>query len=201
MPEQPTAEPVRVRNRWGEGERLRGEILEAASRLLSSLGGEDALTIRGIAREVGIAAPSIYQHFSDRAALVSALREHEYQRLQARMRESADALPEDDVVGRVQAQLRGYCEYAVDNPGHYRLMITHGESRVEHFWDVISQVKDGFSACEQAGHRLRLESERAAVTVVVGVHGRVALEHSSETKRGHESLTRFVDDLVSLVFA
>ncbi|MFI7002397.1 hypothetical protein [Nocardia sp. NPDC050175] len=34
----------------GEGERLRGEILAAASRLLSELDGEDGLTIRGVAR-------------------------------------------------------------------------------------------------------------------------------------------------------
>ncbi|WP_206311522.1 helix-turn-helix domain-containing protein [Streptomyces sp. DASNCL29] len=71
----------RMRNRWGEGERLRGEILAAASWLLSELDGEDGLTIRGVARAAGIAPASIYQHFTDRAALVAGLTEHEFVRL------------------------------------------------------------------------------------------------------------------------
>ena len=71
----------RTRNRWGEGERLRGEILAAAARLLAELGGEDGLTIRGVARAVGIAPASIYQHFADRAELVRGLLDHEYARL------------------------------------------------------------------------------------------------------------------------
>ncbi|MER8161553.1 helix-turn-helix domain-containing protein [Streptomyces sp. NPDC094472] len=62
----------------GEGEWLRGEILAAASRLLSELDGEDGLTIRGVARTAGIAPAGIYQHFTDRAALVAGLTDHEF---------------------------------------------------------------------------------------------------------------------------
>ena len=75
----------RVRNPWGQGERLRLEILAAAARLLSELGGEQGLTIRGVARAAGIAPASIYQHFSDKAALVKGLVAYDYEQLSAAM--------------------------------------------------------------------------------------------------------------------
>ena len=71
----------RVRNPWGQGERLRTEILLAAGDLLGDLGTVDGLTLRGVARQAGIAPASIYAHFPDRSALIAALLEHEYLRV------------------------------------------------------------------------------------------------------------------------
>ena len=64
---------TRDRNRRGEGGRLREEILQAATDLLERGGNAEAVTLRAIAREVGISAPSIYGHFEDREAIVSAV--------------------------------------------------------------------------------------------------------------------------------
>ncbi|MBC2865043.1 TetR/AcrR family transcriptional regulator [Streptomyces mexicanus] len=191
--------PGRVRNRWGQGERLRGDILDAASRLLSEIGGEDALTIRGVARAAGIAPASIYQHFTDRAALVRGLLEHEFGRLREAMREADRAAPDDDPVARVRAQLRGYYTFAVENPGHYRLMINSGALRVEPLVEVITMVCTALERCEQSGLTLRLPARQSAVTLVVAVHGRVALQHSSARRQGTQALRTFVDDLLSLV--
>ncbi|GAA5167274.1 MULTISPECIES: TetR/AcrR family transcriptional regulator [Amycolatopsis] len=205
MPDQPNPSPVRTRNRWGEGERLRGEILAAASRLLSGLGGEDGLTIRGVARAAGIAPASIYQHFADRAALVRGLREHEFARLRSLMREADARPPEHDVVARVRAQLHAYCAFAIDNPGHYRLMLS-GRSPAEGsprgpLADVFAALTEAFERCAAAGHTLRIPSDRAAVIVFVGAHGRVALLHSNPGGPGAPAVRSFVDELVALVFA
>jgi AcrR family transcriptional regulator len=196
----------RTRNRWGEGERLREEILEAASRLLSELGGEDGLTIRGVARAVGIAPASIYQHFADRASLVRSLLDHEYQRLRALMQEAERSLAPEDVVGRVRAQLHAYCAFAVDNPGLYRLMLGNGASRPDPgmppsgpLMDVIDQLAEGFARCAEAGYRLRVPADRAAVLVFVGTHGRVALLHSNPSEHSAQLLRPFLEELVSLV--
>ncbi len=187
----------RTRNRWGEGDRLRGEILAAASRLLSDLGGEDGLTIRGVARAAGIAPASIYQHFADRGELVRGLLDHEFSRL----RESMRAADVGDPVSRVRAQIRAYCEFALENPGHYRLMMG-GASRPEGpLLEVIDQLALGFSRCVSEGHALRVSPERAAAVVFVGAHGRVALFHTVLERRGVELIEPFMDELVSLVFA
>ncbi|MEK8172669.1 TetR-like C-terminal domain-containing protein [Streptomyces sp. M19] len=47
----------RVRNRRGQGGRLREEIVTAAVGLLDETGEESAITLRSVARRVGIAAP------------------------------------------------------------------------------------------------------------------------------------------------
>ena len=198
---------ARTRNRWGEGERLRGEILAAASTLLSELDGEDALTIRGVARAVGIAPASIYQHFSDRAALVSGLTEHEFGRLRVAMETAASAVPEGDALGRVRALLHAYCRFAMANPGHYRLMTANGASRSSPdvrpqgpMIDLIDLMTAAFAQCAETGEVLRVPAERAGVIAFVGVHGRVALFHANARQPSAEAVVSFADELVGLVF-
>ncbi|MEV7602829.1 TetR/AcrR family transcriptional regulator [Kitasatospora sp. NPDC089797] len=198
----------RKRNRWGEGEQLRGEILAAASRLLSELGGEDGLTIRGVARAAGIAPASIYQHFSDRAALVAGLTEHEFARLRVTMEAAEHRVDAGDVVGRVRAMIHASCRFAVENPGHYRLMTADGPPRTAPgarpsgpLHDVIDLLVAGFARCAEAGVALRVTAERAAVIAFVGAHGRVALFQDSAEHNDADSVTAFVDEFVSLVFA
>jgi AcrR family transcriptional regulator len=203
MPDDAHLTPQRVRNPWGQGERLRTEILDAAVRLLSELGGEEALTIRGVARAVGIAPASIYQHFADKAALVRGVVAYDYELLSAVMREADESVPADDVVGRVRAQMHAYCRFAIGNPGHYRLMI--GNRRVMRdprgpLVSVVDSVIAAFARCERAGKRLRLPSDRAAVMVFVGTHGRVALYHAGPADESADRILEFVDELIDLAF-
>ena len=64
---------MRTRARRGEGEQLRDDIVEAATTLLLSTGNEEAVTIRAVARAVGVTPPSIYLHFADKNALLMAV--------------------------------------------------------------------------------------------------------------------------------
>ncbi|HEY0539932.1 MAG TPA: TetR/AcrR family transcriptional regulator [Actinoallomurus sp.] len=208
MPDEVDLTTQRVRNPWGQGERLRTEILDAAVGLLSELGGEEALTIRGVARAVGIAPASIYQHFADKAALVRGVVEYDYERLSAVMREADESVEPDDAVGRVRAQIHAYCRFGIANPGHYRLMLgnrrlTGQEPGIRPrgpLLPIVEAVIAAFERCERAGKRLRLPSERAAVMVFVGTHGRVALYHSDPQGNGADRILPFVDELISLVF-
>ena len=65
MTEEPGAVATRARNRRGEGARLRDDIVAAAVALLDETGDQAAVSLRAVARRVGIAAPSIYRHFAD----------------------------------------------------------------------------------------------------------------------------------------
>ena len=190
----------RVRNPWGQGERLRLEILAAAARLLSELGGEQGLTIRGVARAAGIAPASIYQHFADKAALVKGLVAYDYEQLSAAMSAADEQCSPDAVLDRVRAQMKAYCRFALDSPGHYRLMLNNRPvSRTGPLIEVVTQMIDAFDRCERAGVRLRVPPNRAAVMVFVGTHGRVALWHASEDPTQKELVLGFVDELISLV--
>src|SRR3954471_10762210 len=49
---------LRSRNARGEGEKLRGEIIDAAIKVLSALGPDDPFSLRSVAKMAKIAAPS-----------------------------------------------------------------------------------------------------------------------------------------------
>jgi AcrR family transcriptional regulator len=193
----------RVRNPWGQGERLRVEILEAAARLMSELGGEQGLTIRGVARAAGISPGSIYQHFTDKSELVKGLIEYDYEQLTAAMTKAEEQYPADALLDRIRAQMRAYCRFAINHPGHYRLLISNrpAQPRTGPLFEIVQRVVAMLERCEETGIGLRKPPQRAAVIVFVGAHGRVALEHSRGGVSQDEDILEFVDDLISLVIA
>src|SRR5712691_12230707 len=55
--------PPRQRNARGTGERLRGELIEAAVRVLAARGDTERLSIRAVAAEAQVTPPAIYRCF------------------------------------------------------------------------------------------------------------------------------------------
>jgi AcrR family transcriptional regulator len=108
---------TRQRNPRGQGERLRDDIIEAASRLLAHPAAPP-LTLRAVAREVGVAATSVYLHFDDIESLTLAVAYHLFGELTRRQ----DEITESDPRQRVLAGALVYCEFGLASPGHYQLM-------------------------------------------------------------------------------
>lgn len=120
------AAPRRHPARRGEGDRLRGEIVAAALRLLGESGDVGALSLRGVAREVGVAATSIYLHFPDLDALLREIKMALFDEVFAdQERAAADA--GDDPERRLRARASAYVRFAAERPGHYRVLF---QSRV-----------------------------------------------------------------------
>lgn len=116
-----TAPRPRVRNRRGEGGRLRGEIVAAAVELLDETGEESAVTLRSVARRAGIAAPSIYRHFPDQPAIMLAVVRNAFTELDEQLRAAHDSAV-DSPRDRLLAVCHGYLEFARTRPGRYRAM-------------------------------------------------------------------------------
>ncbi len=112
---------VRRRNPRGQGERLRDDIIEAASRLLADPTAPP-LTLRGVAREAGVAATSVYLHFDDIESLVLAVADRRFGEL-VRLQDEARA-EDADPCQRVRAGCLAYCEFGLEYPGHYQVMFT-----------------------------------------------------------------------------
>lgn len=203
-PDNP-AKATRPRNPWGQGDRLRADILAAAADLLGELGTVDGLTLRGVARQVGIAPASIYAHFPDKSGLIDALMVHEYERLAELMRQAEQGDRTGDPQVRLRTQLYAFCRYSMGNPGLYRLLFgnlrTPTEERRMSAHALVARLTEGLTACEQAGAPLRLPAERGAIVLLVGTHGRVALSHARGEQDSESQVFGFVDDLLSLVFA
>ncbi|WHT20176.1 TetR/AcrR family transcriptional regulator [Crossiella sp. CA-258035] len=113
--------PTRARNRRGEGARLREEIVTAAVALLDETGDESAVTLRAVARQAGIAAPSIYRHFPDQPSIMLAVVQQAFAELEARLRTARDAAPQHPQA-RLTTVCTAYLDFAQQHPGRYRTM-------------------------------------------------------------------------------
>ncbi|MBO2458283.1 TetR/AcrR family transcriptional regulator [Actinomadura violacea] len=118
MPEERAA--TRRRNPRGQGQVLRAQLVEAAAKLLATLDHPETLTLRQVAREVGVAPASIYGHFPDLSALIQHVLRLRYDELARLMGEAARSAadPLDDLVARCAA----YVHWGVEQPGHYRTL-------------------------------------------------------------------------------
>lgn len=110
----------------GSGDRLRHEILDAATELLLDTGHARSVSIRSVARRVGVTPPSIYLHFEDKDALLDAVCARYLARLDEEMERVA--MGQSRTVDVLRAQGLAYVQFAVRTPELYRLA-TMGEWR------------------------------------------------------------------------
>jgi AcrR family transcriptional regulator len=113
--------PRRQRNPRGQGERLRDDIVEAASRLLEDPTAQP-LSLRSVARAVGVAATSVYLHFDDCDGLVRAVSARHFGDLVRAQDEAIVGLT--DPRARLHAAALSYCEFGLAHPGHYHVMFS-----------------------------------------------------------------------------
>ena len=100
---------------------LRERVIEAAWAQIAREGAA-ALSLRAIARDLGIAAPSIYNHFADRDALVTALIIEAYESLASHQKAANDAVPPQDLHARLISIGIAYHDWAVAYPQRYLLI-------------------------------------------------------------------------------
>ena len=105
----------RERNARGQGSRLTEDIVSGALALIERTGSDDAVTLRAVAREVGIAAPSIYAHFPDREAIVMAVVARIFDELAEAINRGIESAGQDPV-SRLVAGCQAYLEFGLRNP-------------------------------------------------------------------------------------
>jgi AcrR family transcriptional regulator len=197
----------RPQSRWGEGSVLREEIISAAARLLAGSGREGDLSLRAVAREAGIAAPSIYLHFKDRADLVATVTEQAYRELVSELLTARSANAEEGPRKALNAMARRYCEFALDNPGQYRVMF--GVERVMgtreeasgHPLSLLFEVwNEAVFAC--VGDRpAAVGADRLARLLWSSLHGIVAMAMTMPYQASRQALEETAEDLLDLVMA
>jgi AcrR family transcriptional regulator len=167
---------VRERNRRGEGTRLRAEILAGAAQLLEDSGSEEAVTLRAIARQVGISAPSIYSHFPDREAIVDAIVDGAFSDFNAAIAEAAFGAASP--AAQLRAGCAAYLKFAAERPSQYRLLFERKdlldggsrpvpEMRTESFRLMIDRLQD----CIDAGTSASDDAHRDCAAIWAALHG------------------------------
>jgi AcrR family transcriptional regulator len=168
----------RAPNRRGEGTKLRDEILQAARTLVEE-GGEPAVTLRAVARNIGIAAPSIYAHFPDREAILSALVDEAFDELSDVVSSAMEG--ESKPVPRLRAACAAYLDFATRRPHRYQLAFAPREanaapraSATRAFELLVGAVQ----ACVESGASSSDDAFGNATAIWVALHG-YATMHSS----------------------
>ena len=100
---------------------LQEAIKETAWKQIAEYGAP-ALSLRAIARELNISAPAIYNYFSDRDALVTALIIDAYTSFGDSQIEARDAVPASNVSKRMKAIGIAYRTWAHTYPQRYQLI-------------------------------------------------------------------------------
>lgn len=107
---------------------LRSELLGAAERTVRER-GVDALSLRELARELGVSHGAPRRHFADRQALLDALAEAGFDRLRLELRAAVDGTGAD-FVDRLHATAAAYVRFAIDDSALLELMFA-GKHREE----------------------------------------------------------------------
>jgi AcrR family transcriptional regulator len=100
---------------------LQEAIKETAWKQIAESGAA-TLSLRAIARELGITAPAIYNYFPRRDDLVTALIIDAYTSFGDSQIEAREAVPADDLVGRLTAIGVAYRNWALAHPQRYQLI-------------------------------------------------------------------------------
>ncbi len=190
----------RLANPRGQGALLRGELLDAASRLLERDGRDAVLTLRAVAREAGVAAPSVYPHFADLDELVIALVEHHLQGLAAAVGRAA-LRAEGDPAGQLRAVAHAYVRWGLAHPGPYtvvfegralRQLTTEQERAMTADSGLMASVVTLVAALPPSG----ADPELTALALWTSLHGVVALR-LSKPAFGWPSVRRHVDAVLA----
>ncbi|MUL82193.1 TetR/AcrR family transcriptional regulator [Mycobacterium sp. CBMA247] len=174
----------------GQGALLRDEIVAAATRVIDAAQNEGDVSLRSIAREAGIAAPSVYAHFEDRDSVLDAVAEASWTQVSEEITQlrSSSRPPRE----RLLLGCQTYVSFAERHPLRYSLMtqITDTSPAAK---QALAVVTRGLLACRGGDPQAppTPESDRIAAALSVAVHG-VAMLHRTDTP--HLWLSSFSTD-------
>jgi AcrR family transcriptional regulator len=191
-------------NARGQGELLREEIVTAAVRMLDELADDEALSLRAVAREVSIAATSVYLHFPDRDALVLAAMQRCHEELVGTGDAAAAAAP--DPAAALRARILTQAAWAREHPGLYKVL---HESKVHRrlgmpFKEImVARTIEAVQACMDAGLAPADDAATVAIDLRTAVNGMLAQrinEPDLPWPPAIEQVDRFLVKLVGLRF-
>ncbi|MFC6092858.1 TetR/AcrR family transcriptional regulator [Saccharothrix lopnurensis] len=114
-------------------ERLRAETerdIRRQARALLVEHGRDAVTLRAIARELGVTAPALYRYYDSREDLLLRLADDICTDLARELDADLLGLPEDDVTAQVYAVCRGFRRWGLGHPQEFALVFASADAQI-----------------------------------------------------------------------
>lgn len=97
------------------------EIKEIARRHLLE-GGQNAVSLRAVARDMGMTAPALYRYFPSVASLLSALTADIYDEVRLELEAARDREPDAGPLDRLEAVSKAFRAWAIGHPVEFSLV-------------------------------------------------------------------------------
>lgn len=117
------ASAERRRNARGEGDRLRGDLLDAATELMAEFGTIDGISLRAVARRAGVSPTAVYRHFDDHVDLLRESVARCWSDFYATMVTARDS--STDPFEAFRAAGDAYVRFATERSGEYRVLFSN----------------------------------------------------------------------------
>jgi len=158
---------------------LKSTLIDAGVKLLSESGME-GLSLRKLAREVGVSHNAPYMHFADKEAVLAAIAEQGFLLLGEAIDAGQLQLSDQSIEARLQAAAQSYVNFALNHPDH--LMVMFGKLDSAAYPDLIETAHATFNklvTIMQVGHQsgtlVDQPAEQLAMLFWTNVHGLSAL--------------------------
>ena len=149
---------------------LRNALIEAGVEILAQ-GGENALSLRKVARKVGVSHAAPYRHFASKEILIAAIADEGYQKLEEQM-EAAIATPSDEASTQLMELGWAYIQFALENPNHLRVMFNDfSESCKLETGNSFSLLVDAIKRGQEANDVVAGDATQLALALWATVHG------------------------------
>src|SRR3954447_9940774 len=177
---------------------LRATLLAAAERTLAE-GGVGALSLRELARQVGVSHAAPRRHFAHKQALLDALAEDGFQRLGAALRAGMDA-SDPTFDAQLRAFGRSYVRFATEHGALIELMFA-GKHRPDASEGLRRAADEAFeaplslvSAGQAAGAVVTGDPERLGTVAFAALQGIAVLANSGMLEAA--ALDQTIEDAV-----
>ena len=162
------------------------------------------LSLRLVAKEAGVAAPSVYAHFTDVRHLITDI-------VRECWRQLADEMGNEFIAGidaheSIKRQLCAYVRYAMERPSRYQLLFALQPANTNEPHDLPGVLQSAFRKVRDALRVIRDEGGEipgddtfsAALLVLSLVHGRIALAQLAPWREGNSAsgVEKFVVEIV-----
>ncbi|SEN26531.1 TetR/AcrR family transcriptional regulator [Cryobacterium sp. TMT1-3] len=205
MPSQSVEQ--RTRNRRGEGSRLRTEIVQVAADMLDEGVNEDSISLRAVARRVGIAAQSIYAHFPDRDAILLEVVKNAFAELGTHLSRATLAAEgstvEVSAVDSLSALCDAYLSFALERPRRYRILFggvwdasraksspSVGDEVQTLGQDVFGIFVSALDRCVTEGSSTSTDTYADAAALWAGMHGYASVRPATPEFRWPDDVPR-----------
>lgn len=155
---------------------LKEALIKAGLEILANYGIE-GLSLRKVAKKVGVSHTAPYNHFSDKQALLAAISTEGHKQLYRSLQNTFEAkkLSSNEILLEVAWT---YFQFALDDPGRFKLMFSGAlEEETNHpeFIDIayknISLLEEIIEFCQEIGQLPEQGKEIVAIKLWSSVHG------------------------------